>query len=163
APEQQPKLDLSASGGEQGTAGTTNEDPAPGGPSGGRDAVAPSETAADAWNRWLEAGKSVPNGLSAFLRAAHVRDSGGQVEIDLPAGPAVERLSDPVVLGQLKEGLAPYLGRRPELVIKAPAADANATSRITEEEVREDTLKALYRKEPRLERAVQELDLELMD
>ena len=31
------------------------------------------------------------------------------------------------------------------------------------DEVRADTLKALYRKEPRLERAVEELDLELMD
>jgi hypothetical protein len=29
--------------------------------------------------------------------------------------------------------------------------------------VRKDTLKALYRKEPRLEQAVQDLDLELME
>jgi hypothetical protein len=34
---------------------------------------------------------------------------------------------------------------------------------VTEDEVREDALKALYRQEPRLERAVEELDLELMD
>jgi hypothetical protein len=37
------------------------------------------------------------------------------------------------------------------------------TRRISRDEVRADTLKALYRKEPRLERAVEELDLELMD
>jgi DNA polymerase-3 subunit gamma/tau len=36
-------------------------------------------------------------------------------------------------------------------------------ARITREVVRNDTLKALYRKEPRLEQAVQDLDLELME
>jgi hypothetical protein len=34
---------------------------------------------------------------------------------------------------------------------------------VTEEEVREDTMRALFRQEPRLQRAVEELDLELMD
>jgi hypothetical protein len=34
---------------------------------------------------------------------------------------------------------------------------------VTRSEVREDTLRALIRQEPRLERAVQELDLELME
>jgi hypothetical protein len=48
-------------------------------------------------------------------------------------------------------------------VIKAPAGEPGSAARITDQEVREDTLKALYRKEPRLERAVQELDLELME
>jgi DNA polymerase-3 subunit gamma/tau len=162
-PEQEPKPDLSVRVEEHRTPGTASGGPTRGAPGGGQNAVAPSETAAEAWSRWLESGQGVPKGLLAFLRAAHVRAVGEQVEIEPPAGPAVDRLSDPVVLGQLKDGLAPYLGRRPELVINTPASDPGSASRITEEEVREDTLKALYRKEPRLERAVQELDLELMD
>ena len=35
--------------------------------------------------------------------------------------------------------------------------------RVTEDEVREGTIKSLFRQEPRLERAVEELDLELME
>ena len=35
--------------------------------------------------------------------------------------------------------------------------------RVTEAEVRDHVLKALYRQEPRLQRAVEELDLELME
>jgi DNA polymerase III subunit gamma/tau len=56
----------------------------------------------------------------------------------------------------------------------APSADAHHAElangepsdpgrRFTQEDVRADTLRALYRQEPRLERAVEELDLELMD
>ena len=44
-----------------------------------------------------------------------------------------------------------------------PRDPAGAPRRITEDEVREDSLKALYRQEPRLRRAVEELDLELFD
>jgi hypothetical protein len=111
----------------------------------------------------LDDGRNVPKGLGPFLRAARVRDLGGQVEVEPPPGPALERLADPVVLEQVRAGLAPYLGRRPELVVTSSESAASRPARVTEEEVRGDTLKALYRKEPRLERAVQELDLELME
>jgi hypothetical protein len=67
------------------------------------------------------------------------------------------------VIAALTEGMAPHLVRRPAIVIEDPSDVAEAPDRITREEVREDTLRALYRQEPRLERAVQELDLELMD
>jgi DNA polymerase-3 subunit gamma/tau len=161
--EEQPKLDLAAGKGDRGASPATSREPPRGRQSGDPEAVVPSATAAEAWNRWLDAGEGVPKGMMAFLRAARVRDLGGQVEIEPPAGPAVEKLSDPVVVGQLREGLDRYLGRHPELVIKAPPSEPDSGTRITEEEVRDDTLKALYRKEPRLERAVQELDLELME
>jgi hypothetical protein len=60
-------------------------------------------------------------------------------------------------------GLAPYLGRTATLAVVVSTAPATGDARVTKDEVREDTLKALYRQEPRLERAVQELDLELME
>jgi len=134
-----------------------------GGDRGAEPAGSPPTTVAEAWELWLESGRGVPRGMAAFLRVTEVRDLGDHVEIEPPPGPALERLGDPAVLRRVREGLTPFLGRRPELVVKAPAPGASAPTRVTRREVRQDTLKALYRKEPRLERAVQELDLELME
>jgi DNA polymerase-3 subunit gamma/tau len=125
--------------------------------------IVPSPNVEDAWRRWLDGGRGVPRGLSAFLRSAQIRESeGGLLEMAPPPGPALERLGDATVLNSIREGLAPYLGRKPELMVAGPPGEATAR-RISQDEVRADTLKALYRKEPRLERAVEELDLELMD
>ena len=118
----------------------------------------------EAWQQWLEAGRTVPKGLSAFLRSATVSgDADGRVHISSLAGPALERLSEPATLRAVREGLARHLGRLPDLVVDGRPGEPRASRRVTEAEVREHTLQALYRQEPRLERAVEELDLELMD
>ncbi len=128
------------------------------------DDIAPSATVQVAWERWLEAGRHVPTGLSAFLRSTTVReDEGGIVVMTPPPGPLEERLRDPTVMDRVRQGLAPYLGRVPELVVQVASVAPTAVERITEDVVREDTLRALFRQEPRLEQAVQELDLELLD
>jgi DNA polymerase III subunit gamma/tau len=120
--------------------------------------------AADAWRQWLEEGSGVPRGLGAFLRAANVRDgAGGAVHVEGLAGPALERLADPGLLNQVRDGLARHLGRAPKLVLEGPLAEPLPAPRVTERDAREDALKALYRQEPRLQRAVEELDLELME
>jgi DNA polymerase-3 subunit gamma/tau len=126
--------------------------------------VGPAATAAAAWERWLDEGTSVPKGFAAFLRAAEVSElEDGRIGVaGLPA-PAAERLGEPAVMEAIREGLAPHLGRAPRLVVRPPGEGAAIGRRVTEDEVREDTLKALYRQEPRLKRAVEELDLELMD
>jgi len=128
--------------------------------------IAPSGTVAEAWTRWLEGGLGVPRGLLAFLRTATVREAEGSLEIAPPPGPALDRLLEPSVREEIRAGLTPYLGRSLRVrVVAAEAGDAptGPTPRIGREEVRADTLKALYRKEPRLKRAVEELDLELME
>ncbi len=128
------------------------------------DDIAPSPTVQAAWSRWLQSGRRVPNGLSAFLLSTTVsQDEGGAVRLTVPPGPLEERLQEPDVLEGVRRGLTPYLGRVPELVVCAPEERPSPHHRITEDVVREDTLKALYRQEPRLEQAVQELDLELLD
>ncbi len=120
--------------------------------------------AAEAWTRWLDAGTGVPKGLMAFLRAASVSEGGdGSVHVSGMAPPAVERLADPTVLLAIREGLAPHLGRAPTIVIDELGAAPAPSTRVTEEDAREDTLKALFRQEPRLRQAVEELDLELME
>jgi DNA polymerase-3 subunit gamma/tau len=130
-------------------------------------AVAPATAQATvqaAWRAWLDHGKTVPKGLTAFLRSARVTElEDGQITIGGLAAPAVERLSEAAVMEAMREGLAPHLARAVRLVIESSGAAPPAGQRVTEEEVRSDTLAALYRQEPRLERAVEELDLELME
>lgn len=127
--------------------------------------IAPSENPLEGWSRWLDHGRTVPRGLGAFLRSATVSEGGDGILTIVPlAGPAIERLSQPSVLDEIRRGLTPFLGSAPVLVVE-PAADSEpaARPRIGRTDVREDTMKALFRQEPRLERAVEELDLELME
>jgi hypothetical protein len=126
--------------------------------------IRPSSSAAEAWQRWLDAGDSVPKGLTAFLRSAElIALPDGRIEITPLPGPAAERLRSPTVLDEIRRGLEPYLGRVADVRVGSPSEAAPEATRSTEEEVRGDTMKALFRQEPRLERAVEELDLELMD
>jgi hypothetical protein len=100
--------------------------------------------------------------MGPFLRVATVTEGpGGEVLVRVP-GPALERLREPVVLHQVSNALSAQLGRGVRVV--AAAADAPAEGRrITQETVRQDRLRELISKEPVLQRAVEELDLELLD
>ncbi len=122
-----------------------------------------SPTLEAAWTAWLDAGKGVPRGLLAFLRSARVREDAEGVEIVPLPGPAAERLAEPSVLEQIRSALSARLGRPAQVRVSAPQGEMQPPPRIGREEVRAHTLKSLYRKEPRLEKAVQELDLELME
>jgi hypothetical protein len=90
-------------------------------------------------------------------------DQDGAIRISSLAEPAVERLADPATLQAIRDGLAPHLGRVPDVIVDNRPKDRMPSVRVTDAEVRQDTLRALYRQEPRLRRAVEELDLELMD
>ncbi len=122
-----------------------------------------SPTIGEAWTRWLDSGQGVPKGLSAFLRSSSVRQVGDGLEISPPPGPAMDRLQDPKVLEEIRVGLLPWAGRSVAPRVASPEDPGSTQVRIGRDEVRSDTLKALYRKEPRLRRAVEELDLELME
>jgi hypothetical protein len=87
-------------------------------------------------------------------------DADGSIRISSLAEPAAERLGEPTTLRAIREGLAPHVGRLPNVVVDR---GRGPSGRVTDAEVRDDTLKALFRQEPRLQRAVEELDLELMD
>ena len=87
----------------------------------------------------------------------------GQVVVRLPAGPALDRVRDVSVQEEIVRGLQPFLDRPVRLELDDPRSPVPRGRRITPDEVREDTLRALFRQEPRLQRAVEELDLELMD
>jgi len=128
------------------------------------DDIVPLQRIEEAWLSWLDAAQTVPRGLSAFLRSSTVRElADGRIEVTPPPGPATERLRTSAVLAEVRRGLEPYLGRVPDLVLAFTVEAAPEAARITEEEVRRDRLSALFRQEPRLRAAVEELDLELMD
>ena len=128
------------------------------------DDILAAQTVEQAWLKWLDVGQTVPRGLSAFLRSATVLElPDGRIEITPMPGPAAERLSSSSVMAEVRRGLEPYLGRVADLVLGLPAEAGVDVKRITEEEVHTDTLNTLYRQEPRLREAVEELDLELMD
>lgn len=126
--------------------------------------IEPSEDPLEGWHRWVRSGRGMPSGLTTFLQASHVEltDLGG-LHVIPPAGPAFERMGSSVVVETMTEALTPFVGRRLEISVGQPASQGTAAPRITKQDARNDTLKALYRQEPRLKRAVEELDLELMD
>jgi DNA polymerase III subunit gamma/tau len=145
-----------ASSGTTATPGTSAPDGAP--------RPAPS-TPVEAWERLLDEGTKIPNGLSPFLRAAQVTpERGGRLRLSMPDGPGLERLRDPVTLRILSGALGVYLDGEIEIVLDAPpAAPAGGEWRITPDTVRADRLREELRREPRLGEAVEELDLELLD
>ena len=104
--------------------------------------------------------------MRPFLRAATVAHSEaeGVVVIELPAGPGLERLEDPSARRTLQKALAGLMNEEPEIVVRASGdGTPRRRGRISPEAVRNDRMKGLIKREPLLQRAVEELDLELLD
>ena len=123
-------------------------------------------TAVDAWGLLVEQGTGVPNGMRPFLRAATVSqtETEGVVVIELPAGPGLERLEDPSARRTLQRALGGLMSAEPEIVVRAAGDGApRPRERISPEAVRNDRMKGLMKRDPRLQHAVDELDLELLD
>ena len=88
--------------------------------------------------------------------------------IELPVGPGLERLEDPSAKRALQEALGRLMNSEPEIVLRAsgdgvPDGALPQPERISPEMVRKDRMKGLIKREPRLQSAVDELDLELLD
>ena len=129
-----------------------------------QNAIIPSDNIQRAWTSWLEVGNEVPLGLSGFLRAAQAKElTDGSLELAFLPGPGIRKMREPGVITQICEGIAPYLTRTPEIVLADVEAELLNDERITEKSVQDDTLKDLFQQEPRLGKAVEELDLELID
>jgi DNA polymerase-3 subunit gamma/tau len=111
----------------------------------------------------------VPNGLAIFLRAARASEpQPGQVVLELPPGPGLERLrGEPATRRALEAVLSEHLGRSVVLEPRAlGGAGANAsepTQRLTVERVKAEQLNRLTEQEPTLKKAAQEWNLELLE
>jgi DNA polymerase III subunit gamma/tau len=134
-----------------------------------RGAAQPEPAAAGAigaFRALLAGGEGVPAGLGPFLKAARVGEGAGDsLVLELPAGPALERLgAEPLLRQALEAGLARHAGRPIRLEVRrAGAADEPAAPRLTPEALKQEQLARLKREEPVLGRAVEEWDLELLD
>ncbi len=150
--------------------------PGPGRDDSAQDAQAPREeggggtdslpmSATEAWARLMRAGKGIPAGMRPFLLAAVVDvATDGALVVELPEGLGLERLRDPRALVTLQDALEASMGHRPSIVVRASTeASSEKPERITPETARGDRLRELIQREPLLQRAVEELDLELLD
>ncbi len=117
-----------------------------------------------AWRRLLADRADLPNGLGPFLQAGVVRtDPQGAVEVSLPPGPGLERLSQPAVRRAIEGVLHRHIAGAPPLVFVETGAVEGPQGRITTASVRQSRLRELIDQEPLLGKAVEELDLELLD
>ena len=127
----------------------------------------PPTTLATAWRALLEDGErmaGLPPGLATFLRAATPSEADGALGLEIE-GPAEARLRQPAVRRKLEEGLALHAGRKSaRIAILGGGADRGGEgARVTEDSVRRTRLQELVKRAPHLERAVDELELDLVD
>ncbi|MDH3224607.1 MAG: hypothetical protein OEO23_12895, partial [Gemmatimonadota bacterium] len=118
-----------------------------------------------AWAALLADSSRIPPGLSPFLKAAKVDQVEGGLRLSVPQGPAHERLREASTMRALKQGLALHSGvDSVEIQLVDPEREAGGpTGRVSEDTVRASRLQELIEREPLLERAVQEFDLELLE
>jgi hypothetical protein len=112
----------------------------------------------------IEERQGLPQGLAPFLRVARVAEErDDQVTLELPPGPGLERLAaDSADRIALERILGDRLGRPVHLHVRA-SGSASPEQRLTLERVKNDQLERMTREQPVLDRAVKELDLELLD
>jgi DNA polymerase-3 subunit gamma/tau len=122
---------------------------------------------AAAWAWMMQTSTGVPTGMHPFLAHANPSMEGDTVHLALPA-PAAERLErGHQELRGLEAALGRAMGRAVALRIHtatAPVADGTTSvGRVTRDTVRETRLRELIKQEPAIARAVEELDLELLE
>lgn len=122
---------------------------------------------AGAWAWVIETSTGVPSGMHPFLAHAQPTSDGDAVHLALPA-PAAERLErGNRELRELEQALGGAMGRPVAIRIhtaSAPVSEGeSAVGRVSRDTVRETRLRELIKQEPAIARAVEELDLELLE
>ena len=124
---------------------------------------APGGSLDEAWREMVEEG-DLPSGLPAFLHLAKIEEGGaGEVVLALPPGPGLERLRDRGTRHRLAEALATHLGEKRRIVLREETSPEAREVRIAPDPARDRRLSEIVEREPLLARAVEELDLELLE
>lgn len=120
---------------------------------------------AEGWAGLLHDGASLPRGLAGILRGAKVREDGESLVLEVQSGLAAEKLEDTSIRRRLEEGLALHAKRETAriLVTSEPVDGSRKVERVTAQAVRRGRLQDLIERAPVIDRAVRELDLELVD
>ncbi|MEN8375839.1 MAG: DNA polymerase III subunit gamma/tau [Gemmatimonadota bacterium] len=134
---------------------------------GGVEAAGGVDAARTALAAIARTGGGLPPGMVAFLRATTVLEAGpGLVRLDVPAGPLLDLLeTDPMARRTLTGHFSERLGGevRVEVGAEGQGGDTTPGERLTPEALKERQMKRLVAEEPALAKAVEELDLELLD
>lgn len=148
------------------TAAPVSRDPVPSS-SAEAPGTAPSSTRrlADAWKELLDDGPRLPRGLASILRGVRAREDGDALVLEVGKDLASGRLGGESIRRRLEEGLALHARRESAKILFAsePADGSPTAERVTRETVRRDRLQDLIDRAPVIDRAVRELDLELVD
>jgi DNA polymerase-3 subunit gamma/tau len=116
-----------------------------------------------AWEKILTEGHGLPSGMAVLLRAARIQEEApGRFTLEVPQGPALERLAEVGAVEKVGAALERSMGRPVKLNVRA-ISDADPSARVTSQSVREGRIRELMEQEPRLGPAVEALDLELME
>jgi len=114
-----------------------------------------------AWERMLQEGAGLPQGLKAFLRMAKVVPAEeGWAVVQMPPGPGLDRLQGVRVRAQVEAAFRAALGADVRIAVEGAG---EPLERLSTEAARRERLERLLAREPVLGRAVEELDLELLD
>ncbi len=141
--------------------------PAPKPPASPSPTTRPPTGLASAWRVLLtdrERMAALPDGLAIFLRAATAGERDGALVLEIE-GPGDAPVRQGGVLRALEEGLALHAGRDSAKIsiVGSSSGDGPDGGRVTEDSVRKTRLQELVKRAPHLERAVDELELDLVD
>ena len=149
------------------SAAPVSRDPAPPASSAGAPKAVQSAPRglADAWKELLDDGPRLPRGLASILRGVRAREDGESLVLEIEKDLAAGRLGDMSIRRKLEEGLALHANRKSAKILftSEPADGSPKAGRVTSETVRRDRLQDLIDRAPVIDRAVRELDLELVD
>ena len=164
APPETAPASTAPAGGRPAPGARPQDPPAPPSP---RPSASPAADLVSAWDALLsdpEFRKTLPRGVTPFLRAATATERGGALELEIP-GPGEARVRQPRVLRALEEALALHAGRDSAEISIVGASDGEGpeAGRVTRDSVRRTRLQELVKRAPHLERAVDELELDLVD
>jgi hypothetical protein len=125
----------------------------------------PAVDPSSGWERLQTGDVELPAGIGLVLRTSHlVGIEDGVARIEVLEGPGLDRLRGAEVRSALARALSDVMGMELTVEVSTPGGDEEPTAkRITPETVKEGRVQALVEDEPKLEKAVETLDLELMD
>ena len=118
-----------------------------------------------AFRSLLASGQGIRSGLRPFLRGARAERVGERaLRLTVAPGPGLDQLRRPGEVTDIAEALARLLDYRPSIeVAEGPQAGSSSPRAVSPQQVRQERLRELVEREPLLARAVEELDLELLD
>ena len=118
-----------------------------------------------AWQSLPSGQAGLPAGLGLVLRTSRfVGIEEDVAHVEVPEGPGLDRLSERDIRVAVAKAFSAALGRTVSLEVRAPGSGEDPGEvRITPETVRNGRVQSMVESDPKLGRAVETLDLELME